>query len=43
MTQMLMALSRGNAMSFAPIMIGMMKFANGPDTMMMVAMIMVMP
>ena len=42
-TQKLMALSRGNAMSLAPIMIGMMKLAKGPVTMMMVAMIITMP
>ena len=30
-------------MSLAPIMIGMMKLAKGPDTMMMVAMIITMP
>ena len=30
-------------MSLAPIMIGMMKLAKGPDTMMIVAMIMTMP
>ena len=42
-TQKLMALSRGKAMSLAPIMIGMMKLAKGPDTMMIVAMIMTMP
>ena len=30
-------------MSRAPIMIGRMKFPNGPDTMMMVAMIIRMP
>ena len=42
-TQKLMALSRGKAMSLAPIMIGMMKLVKGPVTMMMVAMIMHMP
>ena len=42
-TQKLKAFSRGKAMSLAPIMIGMMKFANGPDTMMIVAMIITMP
>ena len=41
--QKLSALSRGNAMSFAPIMIGRMKLAKGPETMMMVAMIITMP
>ena len=30
-------------MSLAPIMIGMMKLANGPDTMMIVAIIMIIP
>ena len=42
-TQKLMALSRGKAMSLAPIMMGITKLANGPVTMMMVAMIMTMP
>ena len=38
-----MALSRGKAMSLAPIMIGRMKLAKGPETMMIVAMIITMP
>src|ERR1700722_9581693 len=42
-TQKLIALSLGKAMSFAPIMIGMMKFVKGPVTMMMVAMIITIP
>ena len=41
--QKLSAFNRGKAMSLAPIMIGMMKLANGPETMMIVAMIMTMP
>ena len=39
----LSALSRGKAMSRAPIMIGTMKFPKGPVTMMIVAMIMIRP
>ena len=39
----LSAFSRGNAMSRAPIMIGTMKFPNGPVTMMIVARIIVRP
>ena len=42
-TQKLSALSRGKAMSRAPIMIGTMKFPKGPVIMMIVAMIMMMP
>src|ERR1700722_1148753 len=42
-TQKAIAFSLGNAMSLAPIMIGMMKLVNGPVTMMIVAMIMHMP
>ena len=42
-SQKLSAFSLGNAMSLAPIMIGRMKLANGPETMMIVAMIMTMP
>ena len=43
MSQKLNAFKRGNAISRAPIMIGMMKFPNGPVTMMIVATIMIIP
>jgi hypothetical protein len=42
-SQKLSAFNRGNAMSRAPIMIGRMKFPNGPVTMMIVARIITMP
>ncbi|CAB4925913.1 unannotated protein [freshwater metagenome] len=42
-SQKLRALSRGKAISLEPIMIGMMKFPSGPDTTMIIAMIITMP
>ena len=42
-SQKLSALSRGNAMSRAPIMIGRMKLPSGPATAMIIAMIITMP
>ena len=42
-SQKLSAFNLGNAISRAPIMIGMMKFPNGPVIMMMVPTIMMIP
>ena len=42
-SQKLRALSRGKAMSRAPIMIGTMKFPSGPATTMIIAITMTMP
>ncbi|CAB5017372.1 unannotated protein [freshwater metagenome] len=42
-SQMLSALRRGNAMSRAPHISGTMKFPSGPDTAMIIAMIITMP